>query len=774
MSLKGIILVHHSHTDFGFTHEQPVMKRLYGRFLLEALDRIEADLHLPDGLGFTWTCETTLEPTMAGPEALDRIREACQRGRLEIMGAAGHLTPLADPGELADSLAPARRLQDLGIPVRHVMSCDVTGQNRTWVDAMLDAGFQGYSTAINTHFGRAPFRRPNCFRWQGPSGRSIPVLNGFHYGMGGLLGMEGRDISDFRDIHLPRLLHHLDEVGYDLPWLMVQGVHPFGDNGGPWPAMAEFARAWAESGESLEVRCGTPADFWRLMERHQDALPVHDGDWNDFWNFGCLSRAWELGVVRDARMRRRAALRLGVDSPQPVLEYLEHTWTADWASARPWDEDAWVQSLHKSHLAASARSESIWALREGLASLADQAAGPGSDHLLIVNPLPVEATIRGLIPAGSARPRGAAGIAALHYQDRNSQVDLIEQAEKPDDAWGQTPTSLIRPTRLPAESWTILTQAEAAFDPWADRRTHSKTEIRHRGHRLVFDTERGGLRTWETEDRSWLDPEAEPLGTMIRERVAREAPGRGETFDMEWNAPDIELPSGWKPDWRSEVERGGVCRSHQVVETEIGTWVRQEVECPGLESPMKLSFHLPADDDWIEVEAEWRMGIDPWPENRFLLFPFRIPGEPSHDIGGASCSPRTGLLPGSCCDWFTAQNWAAWGDDSARILIGLSRNPMFMWGGLRFGRIHETFADGPAHLYAWVTGNMWQCNFPTIQPGPIRARWRLLAEAHPAADPHAFGLEAAAHGPCLQYCGRPKGPASGILPGERVSRQANS
>jgi hypothetical protein len=42
--LAAIYLVHHSHTDVGYTHDQPIVWELYRRFLDAALDACERDL----------------------------------------------------------------------------------------------------------------------------------------------------------------------------------------------------------------------------------------------------------------------------------------------------------------------------------------------------------------------------------------------------------------------------------------------------------------------------------------------------------------------------------------------------------------------------------------------------------------------------------------------------------------------------------------------------------------------------------------------------------
>ncbi len=58
--IETLYLIHHSHTDIGFTHDQPIVWELHGRFIDQALNIIEAHAAdpAPDSR-FRWTVETT-------------------------------------------------------------------------------------------------------------------------------------------------------------------------------------------------------------------------------------------------------------------------------------------------------------------------------------------------------------------------------------------------------------------------------------------------------------------------------------------------------------------------------------------------------------------------------------------------------------------------------------------------------------------------------------------------------------------------------------------
>ncbi|OLV16432.1 hypothetical protein [Deinococcus marmoris] len=49
-------LIHHSHTDIGFTQPQRIVFELHNQFIDQALDLIDQTADLPDDACFRWTC----------------------------------------------------------------------------------------------------------------------------------------------------------------------------------------------------------------------------------------------------------------------------------------------------------------------------------------------------------------------------------------------------------------------------------------------------------------------------------------------------------------------------------------------------------------------------------------------------------------------------------------------------------------------------------------------------------------------------------------------
>lgn len=400
--IKEIHLIHLSHTDIGYTHDQPTVWDLYRRFLEQAINFAERDLGSEKAASFRWTIEATA-PLLhwlesASDDRIDTLQRLESAGRIEVTGMLANIAPLYGPAEIEESLRPIEVLRDrYGFNIRHAINFDVNGQNWPLVDSLLDSGIEGLWMGINNHFGRAPNERPSLFRWEGPSGRTIPTLDGYHYSAGWNLGI-GRDVEAFRT-NWETVRDRLETVGYDLSTLPMPTYHPFGDNGPPFDRYCAFVESWnahsaVQDGEYPRLKLSTPSIWWESIGSAARNAPVRSGDWTDYWNFGCLSSARETGITRESRRRLLTADAMeavlgAVGSGQTerpahrrsdrgtrqrawrnLAYYDEHTWGADTAISDPRSEDTRTQWNHKAQYAHAARSHSKALQRDALAEVA--------------------------------------------------------------------------------------------------------------------------------------------------------------------------------------------------------------------------------------------------------------------------------------------------------------------------------------------------------------------------------------------------------------------
>jgi alpha-mannosidase len=785
-----LYFIHHSHTDIGYTHDQPIVFDLHGRFLDEALHLADKYSDRESDGAFRWTVETTYVLyrwlQQASARQIERFKALERAGRIEVTGMFANLTPLLDTDQLVETFQLLRPLRDdFGFTIRHAMNCDVNGQNWPLVDLLLDLGIEGFTMAINTHFGGAPMQRPNVFWWEGPSGRKILAYNGWPYDTGWRFRI-GRDPEAFKETWWPRVERRLAEIDYPLPVLMVQSFHPFGDNGSAYEPFPDFIDSWNEQGKLPRIVMATPKEWWAAVKDHSHLLPTYRGDWTDYWNFGCISSAREQALNRASRTRLRVADALAAavvgrsDSTaestlarslaryrEPAWYSLhlwdEHTWGADCSIRATGAEDTAAQWNHKASYAYTARSLSLLLQRDALAELGQHVRRTKPDDLLVFNPLPWARRVSGLVPQEVASPRGVPEdvTAGRHFQDRMAYEHLplsgsTEAAPDQKQLW-------LKPVDVPGFGYTVIPRAEfVEWEPAAEFSEESVVE--NDSFRLTFDLQRGGISSWHDKRLSheWVDQSAGyPFNGFVHEQVAdaSHAWPRNLMFSMEWISNEVERSRGWKPEWPVERHQPTKVLQHRVYRTPLGYYVIQSLEAPGCVGPLKQSLFLPDTEDYIECESWWDMGLDVHPEATYILYPFNVPDASARlDLGGQPMLVGSDQLPGVCLDYFTVQGWVDLSNEELGVTVAMPENPMVQLGNFHFAHNQAECTLERAMLLGWVTNNYWETNFRAHQPGRVHARYRIrpYRGGFNELQAHRFGLEAAYAQPSLQHLGEPE------------------
>ena len=479
--IKEILFVHHTHTDIGYTHPQPVVFELHRRFIDEALDIAEATADWPDDSRFRWTCEVTGITVdwwkQASNADRDRFLAAVKRGQFEVAGMAWHMTPLMDHSMVLDILKPLKFIRDLGVPVRSAMNTDVNGLPWGVVDALLDHGITGISMAINEHFGHALRPWPRAFRWQAPGGRTITAYNGFIYGVTSDRNMRVPVSMEEARTRVPQWAELWEGRGYPHPFLMMQITNiRYHDNGSPQAALPDFVRRWNETNPEVRLRFGTLSEFFdRMRKEPEERLPLMRGDWTDWWNFGSGSTAHETSQALQGQRDLDDAIGLEAWHPpesqrHPALVeearrslalYAEHTWGADRSISQPYSAETRTQQILKLQYASTGASIARMLRRDGLERMAI-AAGGEEPHLLVYNPnpFPVRQSLRlpYLPPLGGAPdPKRGFGLEDLvptgPQSHRIQRQDVVMSDLSDDRAYWSAPIA------VPALSYVTMPAA---------------------------------------------------------------------------------------------------------------------------------------------------------------------------------------------------------------------------------------------------------------------------------------------------------------------------
>ena len=747
--ISEILFVHHTHTDIGYTHPQPVVFELHRRFIDEALDIAEATADWPDESRFRWTCEVTGITLdwwrLAGNRDRDRFLAAVRRGQFEVAGMAWHMTPLMDHGMLVDILKPVGFFRDLGIPVRSAMNTDVNGLPWGVVDVLLDHGISGISMAINEHFGHALRPWPQGFRWQSPGGRTITAYNGFIYGV-----TSDRNIRVPVDLdealkRVPQWAQLWEQRGYPHPFLMMQITNiRYHDNGSPQAALPDFIRRFNATDPRVRLRFVTLSEFFdRLRAEPADHLPVMPGDWTDWWNFGSGSTAHETAQSLQGQRDLDDAAGLEAwqsgeeDSRRPALRdtarralalYAEHTWGADRSISNPLSPETRSQQLLKLALAPEGASLARMLRRDGLERLAAEARGE-EPRLLVWNPHPFQVRQSLRLPylpplAGAPDPKRGFGLEDLvptgPSSHRIQRQDVIFSDLSDDRAYWTDPVE------VPALSF--LTMAAAEVKAATGRCQAEGSRLWNGILAIELDDHKGGLRSLKRDGVEYAGPASDGLafGVPVLDRV--NPPNRDAIFDR----IDVESPDWnafWHRDWKAIRDVGTLAETRALVDRGRAE-IAQTFTLPSGDA-VRLTYRIVPEATALEIEAIVTKAPIAEPHSLYLPLPTALmsPWRCDYETAGAVVRLDGEQLPYASRHYITTQRFIRIADDVHELTVACPDAPLWQVGGFTFGRFRDP--DGRVTrerptLVAWLTNNYWMTNFQADQGGRLRFRFWLI------------------------------------------------
>lgn len=759
MSIKEILVLHHSHLDVGYTHSQPVLMELQREYIDQALHLLAETADWPEDARPKWTCEVTAPVLKWLETATDADVEAfkmfVRQGRLAIGALLYNSTPLNSAGQFARQLVAVDGLRErLGVRITTAIQHDVNGVPWPLADLLLDRGIDLLVMGINTHLGAPIQPRPGVFRWRTPTGRELRVMNGNHYTMFDQILLTWERSLDAMQDGLTRYLSHLECSGYphDFLYLTTTAAPEMWDNSPPNLPVAKLIRHWNASGRQPRIRYVTTEDLLaRIQQIPDDELPLLTGDWTDYWNFGCASTANNVARSRAARRALETADSLA-RSPRPeavrrVAErawglldlFNEHTWSY-WDTAGQL-EPARIQDQLKAALAFEAKELADYVLTHELETLAGNATHsetpPG--HVLFVNPSPLARTEYVEFPAAWRKP-GPHLRCERFKPVAPTELETVGPIEVP--AFGTT--------RLP-----LATLCPAPADPrlrYEDRRTpvtfrafnNVRIEEARKGdaliesptHRLTFDPVTG--RVCSLFDKV-LARELLATGAsydffdVVRERPDALVDGRREAYyerDLEREKYD---QSCWKT-WRAVRERALRTIDCRVERKAGAISLVRSLEAPGVEQ-LTQRITLRADSPVITLEVAFEKLAYDEPEALYFVIPLALPsGWRCHfDTAGKAVELDAEQLPGACRGWLTVESYLALYTEGWGATLFCPDAPMTMAGDFHFGPPLDAVprTENPL-LLAWPINNYWSTNFPRSQPGPTRLRYGL--HTHGAFD----------------------------------------
>ncbi len=768
--MREILVLHHTHTDIGYTHDQPIVWELNRQFIDDVLDEIDRTQEWDAISQPIWTCEVTetlrhwLRTT--GPAQIDRFKRAVDAGRMSAGAMPYNFTPMVGVSEFIRALAPLPELRrTLGLKFNVAINHDINGLPWTMIPLLLDAGVEMVIMGINVHFGAFPLQRPLFFKWIGPDGRSIIAINGEHYGMFQRYARVNENSLEAMAEGIDQYEQKLAQQNYPHDFAYLSLTHySFWDNNPPYPIAYELIRRWNAEGRTPHIHFITPDEL--LEKAKAMTLPEYAGDWTDYWNFGAGSSAHETRLAHEARSTLFAAEVVSLQHvptrdnavPQVMRQayesltlWDEHTW-GNYASVDDPDRDSVVAGWHhKAHSVYRAHALARYVLTEQLETLAGNSRHAQQvEGVLICNPTPFDRSDYIGLPRDLVEYRYEHLSSSAH---RFSEVMASESTMAIAGGEATPQTVLYGPISVPAYGYIRLS-TNALVPREANGLKAEEGQIESPTHRIGFHPETGAIhslfdlrsgREFADEASTW------PMLSLIHEtvdgRMDTSSRGREPLLNLDpGNFQDTSFVANWA--------------AQRTLEQTISLRTRREAHRVGLEvraslpgaSEIVKSIWLYAHTDVITIDIALRKA-DIWtPDAIYLALPLNLPGwDAVFDTMGTPTRLDIEQIPGCCRDWVTVSGYVDVHDTKSGVTLACPDMPLAMVGSFVFGQRQLSIdrSHNPL-LLAWLLNNYWTTNFRVSQPGFLRFHYELATHSGFNAV-NAARVAAFAHGPLIAH-----------------------
>lgn len=380
-------LIHHSHTDIGYTERQDKIINYHCDFIKQAIDILNDihEHHRSDCEGFVWQCENYWQVKNfyehASAAYIQDFEKYVHSGEIGLSGNYLNMTELISKDVLDTRIAQAQQYGErIGHPVTASMTADINGYAWGFADSLYEHGVRNLYSCVHPHHGMFPlYKKMMPFYWQSPKGNKILVWNGEHYHFGNdmflaphggnsymvydeidklfrnnqILNVSSQDTAEkemeIAQLRLERFLNNLEEekYPYNIVSVMVSGM--ITDNA---PPSIEVARRVNQLNKIYQgqiiFKMVTLEQFFQEVEENCKDIPCYSGDWNDWWADGVGSTPAEVKIFNEAKRRYDLCQKLDADGSMGNLQlmdqaaenlmlYAEHTWGYSSSVSEPWE-----------------------------------------------------------------------------------------------------------------------------------------------------------------------------------------------------------------------------------------------------------------------------------------------------------------------------------------------------------------------------------------------------------------------------------------------------
>lgn len=790
-----VYVIHHSHTDIGYTERQDKIIRYHYDFIRQAIGILDG-LHAEGKTGFVWQCENYWQVEnfyeMADETLRRRFEQYAASGEIGLSGNYLNMTELVSGPVLAEALKKMEAYgKRIGHPVTAGMCADINGMAWGYAQELYRHGVRYFYSCLHPHHGMFPlYKKVLPFYWETPEGERLLVWNGDHYHLGNelflaphggttymihdefspllrqnlILNKDGADTEEtelqIAKTRLQRYLANLEEEGYPYPLVpfMVSGA--ITDNAPPSLAVLKrLEKLNDEFRGKVVLKMVNLEQFFAEVEKKCGGIPVYRGDWTDWWADGAGSTPAQVKLYREAVRKHELCRKLDPQgtagdpelvrkAEKELMLYAEHTWGYSSSISEPWESLVGALEQKKGAYAVNANTHIAKNLDRILAAKGEVSIRQDKPQRYgIINPHDCPLHTKAYLY-----------IEFWEYVD-GARYDSSLPIEVIDCASGE---------KLPCQVKQIARATQIEVELSMKPREEKRVEIRlvkraygttknhaHIGAEGIEDLlqQEGSRRDEDVietdafeirmEDKTGIcSIRAKEDGCELMRKDAKTGAFGGiyEVTDIEGNACETRRRMGRCRRTKGTRQSVGTLKNRRVIEDgEIYTAVQLDYELAGTGMYtvfLKAYRHQPKLEAMVRIHKESR-----WePENLYVALPFTAGEAGCTYLDKTGCIIRPGIdqLPGSCQDFYMIQNGVLWRDGDTNIAVITRDAPLVSLGALKAERIRlcsgKDWERNRSEVNSWVMNNYWETNFKADLGGFYEFSYTLLYEKGKTAE----------------------------------------
>lgn len=751
-------VIHHSHTDIGYTERQEKIEWHHIEYIKEVIDILNDAYknNKKEWQGFKWNCESFWCVEKFLNEASENYKKDfikyVNQGNIGISGSYLNLTDLVSEEVLREVLGKTmNKTKELGIDVKSAMTADINGYGFGFSEILYDNGIRNLYSCVHTHHGMFPLGRKQIpFYWETPKGNKVLVWNGEHYHIGNELGVSGfkgwsymiQDGLDNKPLSLwetaeIRLLNYIrqlekDDYPFDFVSVTVSGLMT--DNAPPSTRVIEFINKWnSVHGNELFIEMATIDDVFNELQKHSNEIETFRGDWTDWWADGVGSTPNAVKHFKEAQRRYEICKLLDPENKigskelmdtalQNLIIYAEHTWGFSASITDPCHTMVNTLDLRKTSYASRAHECVSRNLDKITISKGETALRMDKNiKFKLVNPYdkPVKQIAKFYLEIlfGHENFEIIEEITekSLPYQienvprgfEINVLIDLEAKEEK---------TLVFKDIVDNDEFISTSSFSECGSDGIRDLSlSFNKEDFTSNVYRI--ETSFFNIKLHEKEGIvSFFDKTNNK--ELVRKHSSYNAftPIYEVTPVKQNQGNDRRIMGRNRKSVHTNRYIGEVTDIRVISKGRLFTKVELEYTLKGT---TYCSIIITAYNTIPRVDVALKMNKESvWePENVYIALPFTTGEEKEQlwiDKTASILRPRIDQLPGTCVDFYALQNGASYTADNRSLIIAMPDTPLITMGDLKSHEIKFCGEEGLSNtdeLYSWVMNNFWETNF---------------------------------------------------------------